>query len=175
MPEPDWSDSLLVFSVVSQWTRGVYRGNNIEVEKLIRQWLLLRTRTMETGEPMPPGTPSRKAQGPMVNVAGSGDPAKPVSPMMHPQSSDGAAAAAAAAEPAPHAELRREIFLYSKEHRITQHEIGTQICYSTAVVNLWMRAKYNGNVDKLAVALAHWIAVRRVGASTPTPTFQGHF
>ena len=31
-------------AVISQWTRGVYRGNTVEIAKMIGEWLALRKR-----------------------------------------------------------------------------------------------------------------------------------
>ena len=48
-------------AVVSQWKRGLYRGNNAEIDNLVRAWMQAHRHARETGQPITAG-PVRKSR-----------------------------------------------------------------------------------------------------------------
>lgn len=48
-------------AVVSQWKRGLYRGNNAEIDNLVRMWMQAHSHAHETGQPIAAG-PARKSR-----------------------------------------------------------------------------------------------------------------
>jgi hypothetical protein len=57
-------------------------------------------------------------------------------------------------------EIREVMIRYAKLQRISQHEVGKQVGYSTAVISQWMRGVYSGNNAEIERTLRKWIALR---------------
>jgi hypothetical protein len=113
-------------TVISQWLRCKYDGNNEDIGRSAQKWL--------------------KAQ-----KAGEGDSFRAVTtqPDAAPTESS---SPTAEVEDDGSTELRNEMLEYTKEHRISQHEVCAWIGYSTAVISQWKRGLYRGNtadIDKL--------------------------
>ena len=177
-------------AVVSQWTRGVYRGSNGEISRLILAWMEAHRQARAAEEPIRAGPGKRKKRtrqspGGSTSVTSSHQAAATAANATEPTGSGtasraeaessptavaardpavaaAATAMAAAAETAAvdSEEIREVMIRYAKLQRISQHEVGKQVGYSTAVISQWMRGVYSGNNAEIERTLRKWIALR---------------